>query len=149
MHAQRIIKQLPTSYIFISVHIPFVFSHLPSTYSLRRNQSSPPSITNLNPLPGPLIVAAQHRPAGPVRLDQGQLKLSAQHAELRLFGVDRREQRVGVGVAFVVGRRQVEGDGVRGELDLGPGLVDFLEVERDVDGGGCLVEIVPVRCELA
>lgn len=104
----------------------------------------PSGAPNLNPLPRPLVVAAQHRPAGPVRLDQGQLQLGAQHAELRLFRVDRREQLVGVGEPLVVGRRQVEGDGGGAELDRGLGLVDFLEVQRDVDGGGSLVEVVPV-----
>lgn len=106
--------------------------------------SCPTSITNLDALASPLIILAQHRPPSLIRLDKRELQLGAQHPEARLFSVDRSKELIGILVALVIHSRQVELDLVRGELNDGTLLVDLLQVEGDVDGGGGLVEIVPV-----
>jgi hypothetical protein len=49
------------------------------------------SISNLNTLSSPLVIAAQHRPAGAIGLEQDQLQLGAQHTESRLLGINRGE----------------------------------------------------------
>lgn len=108
------------------------------------SHSCPSSISDLDTLPSPLVIAAQHRPASTISLDQGQLQLGAQHAEARLLGIDGRKEAVCILVALVVGRRQVQDNRIGGELDASTLLVDLLEVEGDVDSGGSLVEIVPV-----
>ena len=104
--------------------------------------SSPSSIPNLDPFPTPPIVAAQHRPARPVRLDQRQLELRAQHPEPRLLHINRRKQVVGILVSLVIGGRQIKLDGLRGELHSGPVLVDLFQVKRGVHGRRRLVEVV-------
>lgn len=104
---------------------------------------NPPCPSNLNPLPRPFVVTPQHRPARAVRLDQLQLQLRAQHEVLRALRVDGREQVERLGEPLVVRRREVEGDRLRGEGDLGFFLVDLLQVEGGVDRGGGLVEVGP------
>lgn len=102
------------------------------------------SISNLDACAIPLIITAQHRPAGAIALDELQIQLGAQHAERRLLRVNRRKQRISILVALVVRGREVEDDRVGLEFHLGAFLVDFLQVEGDVDCGGGLVEITPV-----
>lgn len=92
----------------------------------------PTSIANLNPLSSPLGVAAQYRPARSIRFDQREFQLGTQHSKLRPFGVNWREQRVCILEPLVIRSREVEVDRGRGEVDFGVGLVDFLEVKRDV-----------------
>lgn len=104
--------------------------------------------SDLDPLAGPLVVAAQHRPAGAVRLDQRQLQLGAHDLVLRLRRVDGREQLPGGLEALVVLGREVEVDRVRSELDLCLLLVDLLEVDRCNDGRGGLVEVVSVEASV-
>lgn len=101
------------------------------------------SVSNLDALPIPLIIAAQHRPAGAIALDELQIQLGAQDAERRLLRVNGRKQCICILVPLVVRGGEVEDDRVRAELNLGAFLVDFLEVEGDVDSGGSLVEIIP------
>lgn len=104
----------------------------------------PSSIANLDPLSGPLVIAAQHRPAGTVRLDKRQLQLGAQHAERRLLRINRSEELIGVLIALVVRGRKVEGDGSGSEVDSSTLLVNLFQVERDIDGGRGLVKVVSV-----
>lgn len=101
------------------------------------------SISNLDALPIPLIIAAQHRPAGAIALDELQIQLGAQDAERGLLRVNGRKQSICILVPLVVRGGEVEDDRVRAELNLGAFLVNFLEVEGNVDSGGSLVEIIP------
>jgi hypothetical protein len=102
------------------------------------------SISNLDTLPSPLIIAAQDWPAGTVGLDQLQVELGAFHFESRLLGIDLRKERVCILVPLVICRRKVKDNRVGSELDSGAFLVDLLEVEGDVDHGGSLVEIISI-----
>lgn len=112
--------------------------------SLVTAKSCPASIANLNPLPSPFVVAAQYRPARSIRLDQREFQLGTQHPELRLFGVNWRKQRVCILEPLVVRSREVEVERGRREVDFGVGLVDFLEVKRDVHRCWGLVKVVSV-----
>lgn len=108
-------------------------------------KSCPTSLANLNPFSSPLVVAAQYRPARSIRLGQSEFQLGTQHAELRLFGVNWRKQRVCILEPLVVRSREVEVDRGGGEVDFGVGLVDFLEVKRDVHRCWGLIKVISVR----
>lgn len=104
----------------------------------------PACLSDLDPLSAPWVIASQDRPACSVRLRQRQFQFRAQHPVLRFLRVNRRKERVCIFVPPVICSREIEVDRGRSEVDSGLILVDLLQVERDIDRRGRLVEIVPV-----
>lgn len=106
--------------------------------------SDPSSLSDLNPLSTPFIIAPQDWPARSISLGQRQFHFSAQHLELGFFGINRRKQLISIFVPLVIGSGEVQIDRLLGELDLSLVLIDLLKVQRDIDRVWCLVKVIPI-----